>query len=112
MEGGDARDGDVPAVMRRFVFACGVTLVALALAEAATRTLDGYVVASPRLIRRSLAPPDSIASAFVSRFRTPVGVDRAWYALDPPTTRRTADPDLNTRYWSHEGHELPSVYEW
>ena len=69
----------------------GGTAIAIALvcAEAAVRRLDGYEVASLALRQSRISIPPAAASAspdakYVAEIPLARGVDRAWYALEPP----------------------------
>jgi len=92
-------------------------------AECAARIIDGYSIRSPRLVRvrapnhaefdqdKALDPRQ--ASAYLPRVPLANGVDAAWFALDPePRPAAKVDPELDRRYWTARGRELPSVYEW
>jgi hypothetical protein len=116
-------DGTPPRRALRFALVVAASLAAAAVAECATRAIDGYSVASLRLVRlrpRPVASPATgkwldpqQATFYVSRVPLAVGVDAAWFALDPePRPPSPPDPELDRRYWAARGHELPSVYEW
>lgn len=91
-------------------------LLAVLLTETALRLFDGYEVTTPRLTRRQQPPvtPPTLKQ-HLDRLPPVPGLERDWFALDPPTrTGRypTDDAELSTRYWSYPGLEVPSVYEW
>ena len=110
--------------LARFTAAVIASALALVGAEAVVRTTDGYALSSVLLQRRAehrlpsgstggkfVDPSD--AATFAASVPVAAGVERAWFALDPEQlTASPADPELHQRYWSHEGHELESVYEW
>ena len=99
------------------------TVIALASAEAATRWLGGFGFRarlhieqtseqiSPSPSQKLLGRNDAMEHA--SRLPVASGVDRQWYAVDPPLAGREVDPMLKRRYREQdEGFELPSEYEW
>ena len=99
-------------------------LLACAAAEGAARLFDGYSLGSLRLVRarasRAAQSSDqgkwiqpARAAAYLARVPLASGVDAGWFALDPDAPPPPpVDPELDRRYWTARGHELPSVYEW
>src|SRR5262249_3041087 len=98
-------------------------VLACVAAEAATRLIDGYALTSLRLVpvRPRLATASDAgkwmdpqeAAPYAARLPVADGVRREWYGLDPDKApEKPIDPELERRYWSAAGNELPSVYEW
>lgn len=115
-----ASNADQPRLSpaRRLVLGVAVAAVVvtagLAASEGAIRSIDGYTLATVRLVRpapRGGAVDDLVAS-YVGRIPTAPDVDRRWFALDPTPVTRPADEKLEKRFWSHPGRELASVYDW
>ncbi len=101
---------------RVVTIALGVTM-SLVGVELMTRIIDGYSLTSWRLVRvrAPKSDRDVAADPYVAQIPVASGVDRDWFATDPPVAsggNQTPDPDLAGRFWSHKGFELPSVYEW
>jgi hypothetical protein len=94
--------------------AVAVLALGMVAVEAAFRIVDRYSLTSVRLVRLP-APAvtlDTVAASYVDRLPIVRAVDRAWFALNPVYENKPSDPDLEKRYWSHPGQELPAVYEW
>lgn len=112
--------------MRRFgriVLASASVAAACLAAEAATRLVDGYALWSTRLVRvraGASTPSDTgklmdprAAGEYAARLPVADSVQRNWFSLNPaPVPVPPVDPELERRYWSSPGNELPSVYEW
>lgn len=107
----------------RAIAAVAAAVCALALAEVATRLVDGFGLRSLALTQthRPIASGSNQgkwvdwrqATGYASRVPLAPGVDARWFDLDPPAPPPTSvDPDLNPRYWTAHGGELPPVYEW
>ncbi len=116
-----ADGGSSPPISRRRPLAFGITLAIAVLAlgvgglEAAFRIIDRYALTSVQLV--SLPAPvvkldETAVAPYVDRLPIAPGVDRAWFALNPAQETRPFDLDLERRYRSHRGQELPAVYEW
>jgi len=101
----------------RSILVAVVVSTSLGCAELLARRIDGYSLTSWRLIRVRVpsAPLDTVAPSYAEHVAVAPGVNRSWFADDPPEAsggNASPDPALAERYTSHPGLELSGVYEW
>jgi hypothetical protein len=92
--------------------------VALIVAEAALRLLDGYVVFATALRPRRAEPvrPETTKGAdrrYVAQVPRAPGVDLAWYDDDPPPyVRYPMEPWQRERFDTYVNDPYPAFFEW
>ena len=100
----------------RAALAAVAVSASLVCTELLARHIDGYSLASWRLIRVRLprAPIDTVTASYVEQVAVASSVNRSWFADDPreATGGNPADPALAARSAANRGLELSAVYQW